>query len=229
VAKAGLAMAFTHRRVALHGGLEGTRSEPAAGGTDAVRGGGTAGGHVGVGEAQGRVAHGRKSTSEQRRGGYHRPMSDRDPGEVPPRRLLERAPSDRYAASRPATTVAEREHDGTRRAVLLGLAAAAIGAAVHVAIAVLLLATGGLLAVAATLGFVVGASVRYGAGSRMVARARRATGVILAVVAIGAALAVNWGLSGAYLGPLDFLNQVYGLLVPLQIAAVAAGALAGTR
>ena len=155
-------------------------------------------------------------------------MSDREPGEVPPRHLLERAPSERYGASRPAAAGGAQTR-GPARAVLLGLAAAVIGAAVHVAFAVLLLATGGLLVVAATPGFVVGAFVRYGAGSQVRAGPRRGLGVVLAVATVGVALAVNWGLSGAYLGPFDFLDRVYGLLVPLQIAAAAAGALAGTR
>lgn len=162
-------------------------------------------------------------------------MLDREPGEVPPRRLLERAPSERFGTGRPATTGSGAEtRDGVEgrgpaRAGLLGLGAAGIGAAVHVAIALLLLATGGLLVVAATLGFGVGAVVRYGAGSRVRAGTRRGLGVTLAVAAVAAALAVNWGLSGAYLGPFDFLAQVYGLLVPLQLAAAAAGALAGTH
>ena len=160
-------------------------------------------------------------------------MPDREPGEVPPRRLLEHAPSERYGASRPAAAgggeIRGRKAPGPAKAALLGLGAAAIGVVVHVAFAVLLLATGGLLVVSATLGFVVGASVRYGAGSRAGAGARRGFGVVLAVAAVAVALAVNWGLSGAYLGPFDFLDQVYGLLVPLQFAAAAAGALAGTR
>jgi len=161
-------------------------------------------------------------------------MPDREPGEVPPRRLLEHAPSERYGASRPAAAGGGEARGpakarGLAKAALLGLGAAAIGVVVHVAFAVLLLATGGLLVVSATLGFVVGASVRYGAGSRAGAGARRGFGVVLAVAAVAVALAVNWGLSGAYLGPFDFLDQVYGLLVPLQFAAAAAGALAGTR
>jgi hypothetical protein len=184
-------------------------------------------------------------------------MPDREPGDRPPRRLLEHAPSERYAASRTGGAgwgqpgggqpggghARDRggvsrdrvgldrggESRGLPRAFLLGLIAAALGAAVHVAFAVLLLATGGLLVVAATLGFVVGALVRYGAGSRVRAGAVRALGVVLALAAIVAALAINWIVSGEYLGPLDFLAQVYGALVPLQVAAAAAGALAGTR
>ena len=170
-------------------------------------------------------------------------MPDRDPGDHPPRRLLERAPSERYATSSPAaargsaaggsraggSAAGGGDAGSVRRAFLLGLGAAAIGAAVHVACAVLLLATGGLLVVAATLGFGVGSLVRHGAGLRVRSGTRRSLGVTLAIAAIAVALAVNWALSGAYLGPLDFLDQVYGALVPLQIAAAAAGALAGTR
>jgi hypothetical protein len=164
-------------------------------------------------------------------------MPDRDPSDHPPRRLLERAPSKRYATSSPVAAgslaggaaAGARDTGSVRRAFLLGLAAAAIGAAVHVVCAVLLLATGGLLIVAATLGFGVGALVRHGAGPRVRSGTRRSLGVTLAIVAIAVALIVNWALSGAYLGPLDFLDQVYGALVTLQVAAAAAGALAGTR
>jgi hypothetical protein len=175
-------------------------------------------------------------------------MPDRDPGEHPPRRLLERAPSERYATSSPAaargsaargsaaggspaggSAAGGGDAGSVRRAFLLGLGAAAIGAAVHLVCAVLLLVTGGLLVVAATLGFGVGSLVRHGAGLRVRSGTRRSLGVTLAIAAIAVALAVNWALSGAYLGPLDFLDQVYGALVPLQVAAAAAGALAGTR
>jgi hypothetical protein len=178
-------------------------------------------------------------------GGTIRCMPDREPGDRPPRRLLEHAPSERYAAGRAARAGGGRpgggpahdrvgldrggENRGLRRAFLFGLVAATLGAAVHVAFAVLLLATGGLLVVAATLGFAVGALVRYRAGSRVRAGTVRGLGVALALAAIIAALAINWSLSGEYLGPLDFLAQVYGALVPLQVAAAAAGALAGTR
>jgi hypothetical protein len=155
-------------------------------------------------------------------------MPDRDPGEVPPRRLLAHPPSERYAASQPAVG-GGRATGGAGTAMLLGVVAAGIGAAVHVAIAILFLVTGGLLVVAATLGFVVGAVVRHGAGPRLRTGARRGLGIGLAVAAVAIALAANWGLSGAYLGPIDFLDQVYGLLVPLQVIAAAVGALAGTH
>jgi hypothetical protein len=176
------------------------------------------------------MAHGPKSTRSgfRRSAGTIDAMPDRDPGEVLPRRLLERAPSERFGAGGP-TAAGGGESGGLLKAALLGLGAATIGSAIHVACAVLLLATGGLLVVAATLGFVVGVIVRYGAGSRVGSGARRLLGVSLALAALAAALAVNWGLSGAYLGPLDFLDQVYGLLVPLQFVAAAAGVITGAR
>ncbi|MFI5259878.1 MAG: hypothetical protein ACHQ01_09770, partial [Candidatus Limnocylindrales bacterium] len=74
-------------------------------------------------------------------------MPDRDPGDHPPRRLLERAPSERYATSGPAAAgspaggaaagvgdavAGARDTGSVRHAFLLGLGAAAIGAAVHV-------------------------------------------------------------------------------------------------
>ena len=123
-------------------------------------------------------------------------MPDRDPGEHPPRRLLERAPSERYATSSPAaargsaaggsraggSAAGGGDAGSVRRAFLLGLGAAAIGAAVHLVCAVLLLVTGGLLVVAATLGFGVGSLVRHGAGLRVRSGTRRSLGVTLAIV-----------------------------------------------
>ncbi len=44
-------------------------------------------------------------------------------------------------------------------------------------------------------------------------------GLALGALAV-AASAINWALSGMYLGPVDYLVQVYGLLVPLQAALV---------
>ncbi len=168
------------------------------------------------------------------------------PGDRPPKRLLERAPSERLAArggtaagATPAgvesvgapgarsTAGAERGSPG--RAVLYGLAAAAAGTLAHLVAATLLLWTGALLVVAVTLGILVGIAVAVGAGSAMRARARRSLAIGLALGAVGVAVGVNWVLSGMYLGPLDYLVQVYGLLVPVQLALAAAGAVAGSR
>lgn len=172
------------------------------------------------------------------------------PGERPPRRLLEQAPSERLAApagagAAPAARAggAARPRGGAAgsaappgaaassaaRSIAFGLAAAVVGAAVHVAAATLLLWTGALLVVAVVLGMVIGLAVALGAGRSLRPTARRSLAVALALTAFAVAVGVNWALSGMFLGPLDYLAQVYGLLVPLQAVLAAAGAVAGSR
>jgi len=86
-----------------------------------------------------------------------------------------------------------------------------------------------LLVVAVVLGFLVGLGVTKGAGGSLAPGARQSLAVALSLTALAVAVGVNWALSGMYLGPLDYLVQVYGLLVPLQAILAAAGAIAGTR
>lgn len=166
------------------------------------------------------------------------PPTAETPGERPPRRRLEQAPSERFAA--PAGANAEPAPAGAAapsaavagsaaRSLAFGLAAAVVGAAVHVAAATLLLWTGGLLVVAVVLGMVIGLAVALGAGRSLRPIPRRSFAAALALTAFAAAVGVNWALSGMFLGPLDYVAQVYGLLVPLQAVLAAAGAVAGSR
>jgi len=156
------------------------------------------------------------------------------PGDRPPRRLLEQAPSERLAARRgggeegPGARV-DADDGSPGRAVVYGLIAAAAGTLVHLVAATYLLWTGALLVVAVTMGILVGLAVAVGAGGAVRARARRTLALGLAMGAVGLAVGINWALSGMYLGPLDYLVQVYGMLVPLQLALAAAGAIAGSR
>jgi hypothetical protein len=160
---------------------------------------------------------------------------ERIPGERPPRRLLGHAPAERFAVearsgSAPAAPGAAGTRAGSRtRALALGAAAAAGGAALHLVAATLLLWTSGLLVVAVTLGIVVGLAVAVGAGGAVPAGTRRVIAVGLALGGLAGALAVDWGLSGMYLGPVDYLAQVYGAVVPVETALAVAGALAGSR
>jgi hypothetical protein len=149
-------------------------------------------------------------------------------GERPPKRLLERAPSELLAAP-PAVAGADAEAGSAGRALACGLFAAGSGAAVHALAATWLLWTGGLLVVAATLGILIGLAVAVGGGGTLAPAARRSLAAGLAVAALLVAIAVNWALSGMYLGPLDYLGEVYGLLVPLQLVLAAVGGLAGSR
>ena len=162
------------------------------------------------------------------------PMTPEEPGDRPPPRLLDRAPSERYGAR----VAEERAAPGSAsahplaRATVAGLAVAALGAVVHLVAATQLLWTGGLLLVATSVGVAVGLAVRaaagHGAGGSGPGR-RRALAVALALASLAFALAASWAGSGQYLGPFDYLAQVYGPLVPLQVLGAAAGALAGTR
>jgi len=171
---------------------------------------------------------------EQRPGGGERPRVGGEQreagGERPPRRLLERPPSERLAASGATTTVIGTPAAGTPgRAVTYGLGAAAAGAAVHAATATLLLWTAALLVVAVTIGIAVGLAVAVGGGASLAPTTRRLLALGLALGAVVGAVGLSWVLSGMYLGPLDYLAQVYGLLVPAQLLLAAAGAIAGAR
>ena len=97
------------------------------------------------------------------------------------------------------------------------------------AAATLLLWTGALLVVAVVVGILVGLAVALGAGRSLRPAARRWLAVALALAALAVAVGVNWALSGMFLGPVDYLAQVYGLLVPLQAVLAAVGAVAGSR
>ncbi len=162
------------------------------------------------------------------------PGHARVPGDHPPRRLLERPPSERFAPqvadTRRATTGAGASARGrARQAIAIGSLVAALGATVHVATAVALDWTGGLLLVAASVGVAVGLAVRFGGGVSVTAGRRRLASLLLGPGSIAGALAVNWALSPRYLDPGAYLDQVYGPLVPLQLILVALAALAASR
>jgi len=150
------------------------------------------------------------------------------PGDRPPRRLLERAPGERLAAAA-ASPAGLSDTGSSRRALAWGIAAAAAGGAAHLLAAALLLWTGGLLVVATTAGIATGLAVGAGGGASLAPARRRGLAAGLALLALAAALGAGWAGSGRYLAPLDYLWQVYGLLVPLQVALAAAGAVGGAR
>ena len=74
--------------------------------------------------------------------------------------------------------------------------------------------------VAAALGWGVALALRYGAGSEL-ARPRRATlAVVITLVAVVAAQLGLWQyaqVEGGVLSPLDYLWEVFGILVPIEI------------
>jgi hypothetical protein len=135
------------------------------------------------------------------------------------------------AVARPA--VAARRGD---RSLAYGVAGAVAGAAILFMLAGPLSVDTGLLIVGAAVGWGVGLAVRTGAalarGGAGSAGRRIALAITFALASCVVAWVGAWAWShvqGGVLGPLDFLAQVYGLLVPAQLAFTAAGAAIGSR
>jgi hypothetical protein len=117
------------------------------------------------------------------------------------------------------------------RALAPALAAAAVGAGLLFFLAGPLGVTSGLLVVTAATTWIVGIAVKARDPGGPAGR-RVATAVGLAFAAVIVAWIATWGWSraeGGALGPLDFLAQVYGVLVVAQAAFAALGAFLGAR
>jgi hypothetical protein len=134
---------------------------------------------------------------------------------------------------RPAVPAARGRGD---RSLAYGAAAAALGCAVLFVLAGPLSVDTGLLAVGVAVGWVVGVAVRTGAAHARVPVGGSGTRAVAAVaLAVGAAV-VAWAgawawshVQGGVLGPADFVAQVYGLLLPVQLLFTAAAAWIGSR
>jgi hypothetical protein len=152
--------------------------------------------------------------------------SEPGPGE----RRLARPPSERYDRDEPAPAPVAEGSVG--RALGLGSLLA-----VGTAIAIVLLGgvaaiTAGLLAVAAVGGWVTALAVRSGAGQSLSPRERIVTAVVLALVGIALGQLGLWvygRYEGGVLGPLDYLAEVFGFLVPVQAGLAALAAWLGAR
>jgi hypothetical protein len=154
-----------------------------------------------------------------------RPRPPHRPGEQRPRRL-ERSPSERYATVPRADTVSGEHRPRTRglvAAVLAGIAGA-------VAIAVgggLLTITAGLLVVAAVVGWAVAVAPTLGTGVGGGADrvSRRWTAALIALGAVSIGQVGLWLIArgeGGTLGLVDYLAEVFGVLVPAELLIAAA-------
>jgi hypothetical protein len=142
-----------------------------------------------------------------------------EPGE---RRRLDHPPSDRYAAD----TTASKTPDATveaeaglpaRERILRGIAVGLAGAIAMTILGGPLSITGGLVGAAGLIGWLVGIVVRPG----------RPAAVAIALGSIVLGLLGIWlfaGIEGGVLGPIEYLADVQGLLVPIEL--VVAGGLA---
>jgi hypothetical protein len=160
-----------------------------------------------------------------------RPAADDDPD------LAERrspaSPGERRAARPPSEPdrVADAELVPTPdpatsrgRGVFLGALAGLAGAAAITILGGALAVSAGLLVIGAATGWAVAASLRVGSGGHFArgGRVRIALALALGAIALGqAGLWVFARAEGGVLGPLDYLWEVFGALVPLQILAAA--------
>jgi hypothetical protein len=159
-----------------------------------------------------------------------RPMAQPEPGDRPPRPRLERAPGERYAdADAPGAADAGRaERSSTpARGLALAAGAAAVGAAATVVLAGAFAVSLGLLVVALVTGWLVAEALAAGSAATIEAPRRRAAAVAIALVGTIVGQVGLWLFAraeGGALGPVDYLWQTFGWIVPAQlvVAAVAA-------
>jgi hypothetical protein len=144
------------------------------------------------------------------------PSAPPEPGERA--RVLDRPPSDRYAESAPPASTDAAVSSRAPQALL----AALVGAAVITVLGGPLSVTVGLVGVAAVIGWAIGSIVRPSLGL--------AVGLAIASVALG--LIGIWLVArfeGGVLSLPDYLGQVQGPLVAIEIAVAAIVAAATVR
>jgi hypothetical protein len=145
--------------------------------------------------------------------------STRPGSPAPGERRLDRPPSDRYRTVEPEPIEGDPNASPVRGAAL-GAAAAAIGAGAIVLLGGVLTVTSGLIVAAGAIGWVVGLGVRLGTGATLDRSSRVRLAVGLAVLAVVAGQLGLWAYArseGGVLGPVDYLAEVFGLLVPLEL------------
>lgn len=106
------------------------------------------------------------------------------------------------------------------RGVVLGVLAALAGAALLTFLGGVLAVTSGLLVVAAASGWAIAAAIRVGAAGSVTRGRRVRAAVALATLAVVLGQLGLWIYArgeGGVLGPLDYLAEVFGFLVPVQL------------
>ena len=143
------------------------------------------------------------------------------PPPTPGERRLAHPPSDRYRTAEPSTSSDNRTTSPVR-STAVALAATVLGAAAITVLGGVLAVSAGLVVAAAATGWVVATAIRITSGDRIVRprRVRVAIGLAIAAVALGqAGLWIYARSEGGVLGPLDYLGETFGPLVPLQFIA----------
>lgn len=152
--------------------------------------------------------------------------SSTGPGERRPARTLEHAPSDRYREAEGPPDDAAPPPPVARAVVYAVLAAIVGGIAIAVAGGRLTM-TAGLLVIAAVLGWVVAVvlTIALGTNRSIGPNARRGMAAAIAVLGVALGQMGLWLIArdeGGVLAPIDYLADVFGLLVLAEFALAAA-------
>jgi hypothetical protein len=143
------------------------------------------------------------------------------PPDVPGERRLAHPPSDRYRE--PGPRLAAEDPSATPgRGIAFGIVAAVGGAAAITLLGGVLAVSSGLIVAAGASGWAVGIALRVGARGQLAIgpRTRLAVGLALLAVALGQLGLWVYALTeGGVLGPLDYLAETFGVLVPLELLA----------
>ena len=162
--------------------------------------------------------------------GVSEPAPSQTPGPAPGERRLAHPPSDRYRAVEAKAEAARAAPDpaaSVARGVVLAVIVAIAGTVAIVVLGGILTFTAGLVVVAAATGWGIAAALRFGAGDRLAPGRRIWAAVLFAAAAVIAGQLGLWQyarIEGGVLSPIEYLAEVFGPLVPLQlvVAAVAA-------
>lgn len=165
------------------------------------------------------------------------------PGDVRPRRTLDRPPSARFQAAQGAASTgpesaaaaaaaAAQRPGGTRTAVAIAILGAVASAGLNAILAV----TTGLVAVAGLTAYLIGLALRQNPPARAPCRSAGTShaglAIVLALFSVAAAAAGAWLVAipqGNLLDPLDYLGQTLGLVLAGQGLAAVLGAWLGSR
>lgn len=161
-------------------------------------------------------------------------MTDEQPPATPGERRLAHPPSDRYRADeeRRAAAAAPDASASLARGLAIAIVVAMVGAMAIVLLGGVLTFTSGLVVVAGATAWGVGAGLRFGAGEHLASRRRVVAAIAIAVAAVVLGQLGLWQYArteGGVMAPLDYLAEVFGLLVPLQIVVAAVVAWAAAR
>jgi hypothetical protein len=147
---------------------------------------------------------------------------------TPGERRLAHPPSDRYRAAEEARAAAAADAAqpdpaaSVARGLAIALAVAIVGAVAIVIVGGVLSVTTGLVVVAGATGIFVAYALQVGAAEHLTSRRRIGIAVVLTVVAIALGQVGLWQYArseGGVLPLVEYLGEVFGLLVPLEFAA----------